>query len=268
VSFLSPEVLTWLLVPASVIAGMVNVIAGGGSFLTLPLLIATGLPADVANGTNRLAVMVQAFVAGATYKREGKLDWRLYWRLLPPLLAGALVGATLATWMNPERLELTFGILFLLIGAGLVVRERSGRRAKAARPAVPPSDEPEAVPPLPIAGATWKEPALLFVIGIYGGFLQAGVALFILLISVRFFGHSALRINAIKLPLVMTFTVPAFVIFVWAGQVRWWPGLLLAAGSSLGSFLGVRMTMHWGEELIMRAVTVILIVTGIALVLP
>jgi len=149
------------------------------------------------------------------------------------------------------------------------VRSRFGRGdPKGTRAELPPEGDAETTPLPQIGEGRFKEQVMLFAIGIYGGFLQAGVALFILLISVRFFGHSALRINAIKLPLVMTFTVPAFVIFVLAGQVRWWPGLLLATGSSLGSFLGVRLTMHWGEELIMRAVTIILIITGIGLVLP
>lgn len=257
-SALSSEFLTWLLVPAGFIAGVVNVVAGGGSFLTLPILMATGLPADVANGTNRMAVIVQAFVAGGTYKREGQLDWRLYWRLLPPLLLGATGGAGLATWLNPDELRFSFGVLFLMTGIWLALRDLKKRAEKEPRGAERPA---------PWAGAQLKEQALLFLIGIYGGFLQAGVALFILLVSVHLFGESALRVNAIKLPLVMTFTVPAFLIFIWAGQVKWWPGCLLAGGSAVGSLVGVRLTMLGGAALIMRAVTVVLLVTGVALLL-
>jgi len=258
VSIPEHELLTWLLVPTGVISGVMNVVAGGGSFLTLPVLLAIGLPPDVANGTNRIAVIMQALVAGKTYEGEGQLDWALFWRLLPPLLVGAILGAGLATWLDPTQLRFSFGVLFLLLGSWLLLRDLRG---------APPADSTPgteiAVPP----GARFKEPALLFLIGIYGGFLQAGVALFILLVTVRLFGESALRVNAIKLPLVMTFTVPAFLIFVWAGQVSWWPGLLLAAGSVVGSFLGVRVTMLGGPTLIMRAVTVVLVVTGLVLVL-
>lgn len=262
-SWLTTEVLTWLLIPAGVITGMVNVVAGGGSFLSLPLLLAIGLPADVANGTNRVAVIVQAFVAGSAYRSEGKLDWRLFRRLLPPLFIGAIGGALLATWMDPRKLSFTFGVLFLATGMWLLGRDLLSARGKLAAP----EGEVDQVLP-PIAGKAWKEPVLLFLIGIYGGFLQAGVALFVLLVCVRLFGESALRMNAIKLPLVMTFTVPSFLIFIGAGQVAWWPGLLLAFGSVIGSLLGVRLTMSRGPTFIMRAAMVVLLVTGVALILP
>jgi uncharacterized membrane protein YfcA len=248
VSWLTTEVLTWLLIPAGVITGMVNVVAGGGSFLSLPLLLAIGLPADVANGTNRVAIIVQAFVAGGAYRSEGKLDWRLFRRLLPPLFVGAIGGALLATWMDPTWLLW-----------------RDVFSAKGKEKAL--ESEPEQ-PRGPIPGRAWKEPALLFLLGIYGGFLQAGVALFVLLVCVRLFGESALRMNAIKLPLVMTFTVPSFLIFIGAGQVAWWPGLLLAGGSVVGSLLGVRLTMSRGPTFIMRAAMIVLLVTGVALVWP
>jgi len=265
VSWPTSEILTWLLVPAGFITGMVNVVAGGGSFLSLPLLLATGLPADIANGTNRMAIMVQAVVAGTAYGSEGKLDWRLFRRLLPPLLVGAIGGALLATWMDPTKLSFTFGVLFLATGGWLLWRDLSGaRRGEQSNPAERASEAPHA----PIAGKAWKEPALLFLIGIYGGFLQAGVALFILLVCVRLFGESPLRMNAVKLPLVMTFTVPSFLIFIGAGQVAWWPGLLLASGSVAGSLLGVRLTMARGPTFIMRAAMVVLLITGVALVWP
>jgi uncharacterized membrane protein YfcA len=263
VSWLTTEVLTWLLVPAGVITGMVNVVAGGGSFLSLPLLLAIGLPADVANGTNRVAIIVQAFVAGGAYRSEGKLDWRLFRRLLPPLFVGAIGGALLATWMDPTKLSFTFGVLFLATGTWLLWRDVFSAKGKEKALESQPEQPRASIP-----GRAWKEPALLFLLGIYGGFLQAGVALFVLLVCVRLFGESALRMNAIKLPLVMTFTVPSFLIFIGAGQVAWWPGLLLAGGSVVGSLLGVRLTMSRGPTFIMRAAMIVLLVTGVALVWP
>src|SRR5690606_24663876 len=100
---------------------------------------------------------------------------------------------------------------------------------------------------------------LFFLIGVYGGFLQAGVGLWILLSTTSLLGQDALRTNTVKLPLVMTFTLPAVVIFLFAGQIRWLPGVLLGVGNVLGTFVGVRLTLEGGARLILRAVMVVLL---------
>jgi hypothetical protein len=242
-----------LLVPAGFVAGIINVLAGGGSFLTLPMLIAAGLPVHVANGTNRVAVALQAVVATAIYRKEDQFDGQLYRHLLPPLLLGALTGATLATVIDPERLRSVFGVLFLVMGLFLLARQTRRREQ--------PSAETR-----PRLGALGRFFAFLLV-GVYGGFLQAGVGLWILLCSTSLLGVDALRANSVKLPLVMTFTLPAIAIFLYADQIRVVPGLLLGLGNVLGTFVGVRLSLKGGAALIFRAVTLVLLITGLYLLL-
>ncbi len=240
----SSSQLLWeiLLLPGGFLAGLVNVLAGGGSFLTLPLLMATGLPLEMANATNRLSVLLQGGLATFEYRRKGQLDTGLYKKLLPPILAGALIGAYLATKLDPAHLRQVFGAIFLLMAGLLLIRARIKR--------------PESKPPHAL-----RYPAL-FLIGIYGGFIQAGVGLWILIGASSLFSVSVLRTNSVKLPLTLTFTVPALLIFLQADMVRWFPGMLLAIGTVLGTLVGVRMTLKGGEKVILRAVLVVLILTG------
>jgi len=240
----------WLLflLPTGFVAGVINVLAGGGSFLTLPVLIAAGLPVHVANGTNRISVVFQGIFAAASYRNQGEFDAALYRRLLPPLLLGAIVGALFATFIDPEGLRTTFGILFLLMALALVTRSRW---SKASAPQVHPLRYPA-----------------LFVIGIYGGFIQAGVGLWILLGSTGLFAADAVRANSVKLPLTLTFTFPALLIFLHADMVEWLPGLVLALGTVLGTAVGVRLSIRGGAPLIFRAVTVVLFATGVRLLVP
>lgn len=237
-----------LLFPTGVIAGVINVLAGGGSFLTLPVLILSGLPVHVANGTNRISVVVQGLFAAASYHKKGEFDSTLYRRLLPPILLGSVVGAALATRIDPKELRFVFGVLFVLMAGVLIWRSRT-------------KTEPRRSPhPL-------RYPAL-FMVGMYGGFIQAGVGLWILLSSTSLFATDALRANSVKLPLTLTFTVPALCIFLYADMVSWLPGLILAAGTVVGTSIGVKLTFKGGARLILRAVTVVLLITGVRLLWP
>lgn len=239
----------WLaaLLPAGFIAGIVNVLAGGGSFLTLPVLIAAGLPIHVANGTNRISVIFQGLFATADYHKKGEFDAKLFRQLLPAVLAGSIVGAVLATVIDPDRLQRVFGVLFLLMAGFLIFRSRL-KKAALGQP------HPLRYP-------------LFFLIGIYGGFIQAGVGLWILLGTTALFGVETLRANTVKLPLTLTFTIPAFLVFLHADMVSWIPGLILALGTVLGAVVGVRLSLKGGTKLIMRAVIAVLLITGVNLLL-
>jgi uncharacterized membrane protein YfcA len=237
----------FLLLPTGFVAGIINVLAGGGSFITLPVLIASGLPLHIANGTNRISVVVQGIFAAADYHKKGEFDAALYKTLLPPVLVGAMVGAALATKIDPEHLRSVFGVLFLIMAASLLFRSKKKDVAPKLHPL--------------------RYPAL-FVVGMYGGFIQAGVGLWILLTSTGLFAADTLKANSVKLPLTLTFTAPALLIFLQADMVRWIPGLVLALGTVLGTAVGVRLSIQGGAPLILRAVTVVLLVTGIRLLFP
>ena len=244
-----------LLFPAGALAGVINVIAGGGSFLTLPVLIACGLPVDVANGTNRISVVVQGIYATADFHKKGAFDRVLFKKFLPWLLAGAVLGAYAATRLDPERMKRIFGVVFLIMGGYLLLKTLPGARKDLKKDDIPWWTKI----PLAVRYST------LFFVGLYGGFIQAGVGLWILLVGSALLQLDTVKVNAVKLPLTLTFTLPALLLFLQAGMVRWIPGLVLAAGTLVGAKIGVRLSLQGGHRLIMRAVTLVLLVTGVHL---
>lgn len=240
----------WLLVPVGFLAGIINVIAGGGSFLVLPLLVASGLSLSVANGTNRVAVVLQALAATIVYSRKEPFDRKLLLRMLPPLVGGSIFGAWCATRLDPKSLARVFGVLFILMAAAIA----RGPTLSSFGVRFPDLSRRLALP-------------CLILIGVYGGFLQAGVGLWIVTAAIAFLGADPVRANAVKLPLVLAFTLPSLIIFAGSGQVDIRRGLLLAVGVTLGAVVGVRVVLWGGSRLILHATTVFMTVTGLVLLL-
>lgn len=252
---MSPFFTAALLLLAGFMAGAANVVAGGGSMLTLPVLVWVGLPAHVANGTNRVGIALQSVIATVALAREGQFDLRLYLRLLPSLLVGAVFGALLATRLSPERLHTSFGVLFLVLACALGYQEFSAQQQREISRARFAKFGKSRVA---------QECALLFV-GAYAGFIQIGAAILIVLIATRMLGADPLAATGVKLPLVLTFTLPVTLVFLDAGHIAWLEGATLAVGAVFGSMLGVKLTLAGGAHFIQRTVIVFLGLSGLAM---
>ena len=236
-----------LLALAGVVAGVLNVVAGGGSFLTLPLMIFLGLPPSEANGTNRVGILSQNVAASLGFHRHGLFDPRaMLWSALP-----ATAGAALGTWIALTIPEAAFQKV--LAGLMIVVTLWTLRPQKA-----PPRDDgsPEISLSLLAAG--------FFLVGVYGGFVQAGVG-FLVLAATSLAGLDLVRGNAVKVVAILCFSVMALSLFAWQGKVHWPWGLALAAGTTVGGLLGVRLTVLKGHRWVQRVVTVTIIVFAIRL---
>lgn len=224
-------------------AGFINTLAGSGSLLTLPVLILLGLPANVANGTNRVGVLLQNIAAVATFRQRGALPLTGTWKLILPSVVGAVIGAELAVDLDEALLRQTIGALMIVL---IVVMLLKPERWIAEH-------------------ATPREPRLLvevplfFVIGIYGGFIQISVGLFLLAGLVLGSGYNLVGANALKNLIVLVFTAAALVVFVLNDQVQWTLGLLLGAGQALGAWVAVHFAVERGAVFVRWAVVVITI---------
>ena len=147
-----------LLIGTGVVSGFINTLAGGGSMLTLPVLMITGMPADVANGTNRLAVLAQSATGAVEFDRAGRLDRGAWLSVLGPTVLGAAIGALAAAFM-PVTLLKPVLLSTMIVIAGLMVVNPSFMQPR-----------PEETP-----NQGWAGLAALFAAGLYGGFIQAGV---------------------------------------------------------------------------------------------
>jgi uncharacterized membrane protein YfcA len=231
------------------VAGFINTLAGSGSLLTLPILILLGLPANVANGTNRVGVLLQNIVAVATFRRHGALPLEGSWKLIVPSVAGALIGAALAVDLDEELLRRTIGVLMIVLIAVMLLNPERWIAAHA----VP--REPRLLVEVP----------LFFAIGIYGGFIQVSVGLFLLAGLVLGAGYNLVGANALKNLIVLVFTAAALVVFVVNGQVEWMLGLLLGAGQAVGAWVASHFAVRRGAEFVRWAVVVIAIGSAVAL---
>jgi uncharacterized membrane protein YfcA len=239
-----------VLVLVGVVAGIANTLAGGGSFLVLPVLIGLGLTPGVANATSRIGVLAHGVGATTMFVRSRSLQAGVVGRLAPAMCIGAVFGAWLATQLDDALLRPLFGGILVLWAIALIVRP--GRF-------VAPTEAHAPTSPGPLAHG------LALVIGVYGGFLQAGVGFPLMALLVWLLGHDTLRANAAKVALVFVYTVLVMAVFAAAGQVAWREGAILAVGMIVGGALGARVQLHVGPGLVRWAMVVMVAVSGVAL---
>lgn len=253
--------IAWYLYPlailAGALAGIINTLAGSGSLVTLAMLDAMGIPANVANATNRVGVAVQNIVGISTFQSSGKIGVRSQsaWLVLPSVL-GAIIGAWLATSLEKDQMRFAIGIVMCIMLVVIFIRPNQWLSEKSdVRPGRP---------------SIWML-GLFFVIGIYGGFIQAGIGVFLLSALVLGMGYSLKEANMVKLIIVLFLTIGALFIFWRQGLIWWGIGALMAVGQSLGAWMAARFATQyenanvWVRRLLI-AVVVISIVRFFGLV--
>ena len=240
---MSPEEAV-LLLAVGLVSGFINTLAGGGSMLTLPALMMTGMPADLANGTNRVAVLAQSITGAKGFDQAGKLDRGALVGIIVPTVLGAGLGAATAsvlpnTWLKPILLTIMAIVALSLL--------------------VPSGTKPIESDKLPAGGViAWLA---LFGAGLYGGFIQAGVGFILVAIVSGVLHYDLLRSNALKLVCTSIFSGVALIIFALQGQVLWLTGIVLALGSVLGALASVRFAINVDES-VLRSILVIMVLTS------
>jgi uncharacterized membrane protein YfcA len=213
------------------IAGFINTVAGSGSLLTLPLLMFLGLPANVANGTNRIAILLLQNLVGVTsFKQQKVLDLREGLIIGIPAVIGSLVGARIAVDLNDAVMEKAIGGLLILMFFLIILKPNRWLKGQEGQSPARP---------------VWRT-LIFFLIGIYGGFIQAGVGFFLLAGLVLGAGFELVRANALKVFIVFIYTPFALAVFMINGNVNYVFGFILAIGNMLGAFIGARVAVKWG----------------------
>lgn len=238
-----------ILIAAGFAAGVINTIAGGGSFLTLPALMLFGLDPKIANGTNRVAVLFSSASAVATFSKHGHLNRELAMRLSLPTLCGVPVGALLAVYLPSGAFEAFFGVLFLVMAILLCLDPKRIIEAREAADTRPRT--------------TWP---LFVAIGIYVGFIQAGMGILLLLAMSLMNTGDLVASNAVKNLIGFFVTVAATLVFAFYGLIEWLPGLTMAAGNVAGGFIGAKLAIKKGNKLVFCFLVVVMVATGIKLI--
>lgn len=247
-----PELFTnsLLLFLVGLVAGTLNVIAGGGSLLSLPVMIFLGLPPTVANGTNRVAILLQNVGASWSFHRRGLVSKEWLLLTVPPAVVGAVLGTVAAVQIGELEFQRTLAVILVVAAAWQIWN--------------PIKLHADGNADLPEGMRRWAFVTAFFLIGVYGGFIQAGIG-FLLLAATSAAGFNLIRGNALKVVVVLGFTPLALVLFAWNGKVDWAMGFALAAGNFLGGLAGVHLQVLKGHKWVRGVVTLVIVIFAIRL---
>jgi len=231
-----------LLFGAGSIAGFINVMAGGGSTITLPILILLGLDPSLANGTNRMGILAQTFSAVVSFRQEKYHDFKLSIKLTAFTLPGAIAGAVLATRISDVLFQKI--LAYVLIGVTISMFLRKTNQAK-------PGEHS-------IQKTSWLIYPVMVATGFYGGFMQVGVGFVFMVSLFHLMRLDLVRVNMHKVFIIFIYTIPTFIVFLITGNVEWKFGLTLAAGMAFGAWWAAKIAVKKGEKII-RIVLVVAI---------
>lgn len=230
-----------ILMSAGVFAGFINTVAGGGSLLTLPIMIFMGLPSNVANATNRVAIFSQNLFSVAGFRSKGVSAFPYAFWLAGTAIIGAIIGAQFAMDIKGEVFNRILAIIMIAVLLLTIFKPGSkvGQSEK-----MEPKDQ--------IIGAI-----SFFFIGIYGGFIQAGVGFIIIAALTNVNALSLAKTNSIKVFVVLIYTISALGVFIYQDMINWTYGLTLAVGNSTGGWIASR----WSADKDDKWIRIILIIT-------
>ncbi len=230
------------------IAGFINVNAGGGSSLTLPTLIFLGLDSALANGTNRVALLIQNVAAVQSFKKENYSQFGLSFKLALFTLPGAIAGAVLAVNIDDLLFKKILAVVLIVIVISMLFhKKRSGNENNA-------------------KGIVTRIGYLsMFGIGFYGGFLQVGVG-FLFMAALNYLMKFDLIVtNMHKVFIILIYTVPALIIFAITNNVNWLFGVTLGIGNAIGGWWGVKLSLKKGEKFIRLVLVAAILIMAVKL---
>ncbi len=237
-----------LILVTGIAAGFLNTLGGGGSLLTIPMLIFLGLPAAIANGTNRIAIFVQNIVGVTNFHRKGFFYPKLSFILGIPAILGSIFGARFAVSISGDLFEKILAIVMIIVLIIILTRPE--------RKFIKVIDSEN-------LGTTRLIVAIIafFGVGFYGGFIQAGVGFIIIVALTLITGMSLVKVNSLKVFIILIYTISSLLVFIIDGKVDFILGFTLAIGNAIGAYIGSNFAVSKGDKWI----RILLIVTILAM---
>lgn len=255
-----------LLAGVGILAGMLNVLAGGGSLIVMPTMVFLGIPGAVANGTIRIAILGQNLTAIAGFRHKGFSDFKLSFSLALCALPGAFLGAFLGSKLNNTWFNRVLAIVMLGVLAWMILSKRKKKSAPTESETETP-EEPETSP----VSTEERQPhsltghLLMVLAGFYGGFIQAGIGFILIAIMNGFMKIDLLRTNMHKVFIVAVYSFAAIGVFAWQGKIDWVTGFTLMLGMSAGGWIGSNLAVQKGESFIRGVLYVAIVCMSIKL---
>lgn len=239
-----PEII--LIIIAGIFVGFINTLSGGGSVISLSLLILLGLPANIANGTNRISIFFQTFSSVGSFTRQKMFDnLRPVW-LGIPATAGSVLGACLAVDVNAKVIEIAMAVAMVLMVFFLFYKPDKWMKENPSLLAKP---------------VRWWQYVIFFFVGLYGGFIQVGVGYFLLMALMLGIGYDLVKANAVKNLIVFFYAIFALLVFIIDGKVNYLYGLILSVGSIIGALLASYLAVKKGGGFIRAVILLSVLLT-------
>ncbi|MFC2100401.1 sulfite exporter TauE/SafE family protein [Bacteroidota bacterium] len=222
-----------VLIISGIFVGFINTLAGGGTAISLAVLVMLGLPVNIANGTHRIAAVFQTLTSAATFNKQRVLDVKKGFLLGIPVIIGSVIGARIAVDVNEAFFKKAVAISILIMLIFMIVKPAAWIYGK---------------PQADFSKVSLKQIIFFFIIGIYGGFIHIGVGYFLLAGIVMVASYDLLKANAIKVFIVLLYLPFALIVFILNDQVNYMFGLVHAIGNVIGAFIGARLAIKGGSK--------------------
>jgi len=233
-----------------ILVGFINTLAGGGSSVLYPILIFMGMPIHTAIGTSRVGFVAQGVFSVAGFKSKGIFIFPFNLYVALSAMLGGLIGAWLSLHTPGKDLTKILAFIMLMIAILILIQAKIKKTES-----------------MPRTGGKWLPVSLLiyFIIGIYGGFIQAGMGFMIILAGTLVNRFNLTEANSIKALIVLIITIPTLYMFAKEGHVNWLAGFFIAGGTAIGSWLTSRWSVKVNEKYIRGIIAGIIIILAFKL---
>lgn len=222
----------FILVGAGILTGFINVFAGGGSLITMPLLVLMGLPVSVANGTNKLGLIFGGAAGAGSFIKKGEINFREILPVVPFSLIGVFIGSKLSIDISDKVYTTILSIVMVLVLVVILIK-------------------PQRFLNVGDGAVSLKKMIISFtVIGFYAGFIQIGMGYLVITALSIATNYSLLKITAYKVVIAgFIFVTISASIFIFYGRVNFLYGISLGAGNALGAFIASNLAIKNGERI-------------------
>jgi len=237
-----------LLVASGILVGFINTLAGSGTVISIAVLTYLGLPVQVANGTHRIAVMMQNFVAVRSAHKRKIISLKKGLEYGIPTTAGSIIGALFATSINDELFGKIIGVVMVIFLFSMFIKPDRWLKGNLR---------------LQEKKSGWLLYLLYFLMGLYGGFVHIGVGIFMLFTLVLGSGYDLVKANAYKNLLVFMYVPFALGIYIYSGMVHFVFGFTHGLGNMLGAWIATRFAFAWGAKFVRWVLVVVMLAAAL-----
>jgi uncharacterized membrane protein YfcA len=235
----------FILIFVGILVGFINTLAGGGSSVLYPILIFMGMPIHTAIGTSRVGFIAQGIFSVAGFKSKGIFIFPFNLYAAVAAMTGGLIGAWISLQVPSKNLTRILAFIMIMIAFLILIQAKINNHNKKYR----------------ISGKwLWISLIVYFFIGMYGGFIQAGMGFMIILAGTLINHFNLTQANSIKALIVLILTIPTLLMFALEDKVNWQAGFAIAIGTALGSWLTSRWSVSVNEKYIRIFIAFIIVI--------